>query len=40
MVVVKLVVMHDAVAATEEVYYAREKLYENAMHYEPRQQAP
>ena len=32
--------MHDAVAATEMVYYASEKLDENAMHYEHRQQAP
>ena len=40
LVVVKLVVVNDAVAATEVVYYASEKLDENAMHYEHRQQAP
>ena len=37
---VKLVAMHDASAATEVVYYASEKLDENAMHYEHRHQAP
>ena len=40
LVVVQLVVMHDAAPATEVVYYASKKLDENAMHYEHRQQAP
>ena len=34
MIVMKLVAMHDAVAATEVVYYASNKLDENAMHQE------
>ena len=40
LVVVKLVAMHVAVAATEVVNYASGKLYESAMHYERRQQPP
>ena len=38
MIVMKLVAMHDAVAATEVVYYASRELVANAMHC--KQQTP